>query len=121
MASPCEEEKCPLSSADILTDNDGDDSDNDNDDDDAIGDGDDVQVNGEESDSPVWNHLYSASTDLGLKGVGPQDWMEVLLLTMTMMLTRTRMMRLVLDPNRDQRGRARRLNGGPLSRCICIG
>ena len=49
-------------------------------------------MNGEEIDSPVWNHLYSASTDLGLKGVGPLDWMEVLLLTMTMMLARARMM-----------------------------
>jgi len=36
------------------------------------------QVNGEEADSPVWRPLYSASTDLGLKGIAPEDWIEVL-------------------------------------------
>merc|ERR1711953_929939 len=36
------------------------------------------KVSNDEGDSPVWRHLYSASTNLGLKGVGPQDWMEVL-------------------------------------------
>ena len=31
----------------------------------------------EEEQTPVWQLLYSASTDLGLNGVGPDDWMEV--------------------------------------------
>ena len=46
----------------------------DNDDDDD----DDNQVSGAEEELPVWRHLYSTSTDLGLKGIAPQDWIEVL-------------------------------------------
>merc|ERR1712223_301020 len=36
------------------------------------------KVSNDEGASTVWRHLYSASTNLGLKGVGPQHWMEVL-------------------------------------------
>ena len=41
-----------------------------------------IKVSNDEGDSPVWRHLYSASTNLGLKGVGPQDWMEVYMIYM---------------------------------------
>ena len=60
-------------------DDDSDDEDHGGDDEDESDDEDDgnIQVTGEEGDSPVWHHLYSASTDLGLQGIGPQDWMEV--------------------------------------------
>ena len=37
-----------------------------------------LQVSSHEEEPPVWRHLYSASTDLGLKGIAPQDWIEVL-------------------------------------------
>ena len=59
------------------TSTDNDDNVDDNDDD-NVDENDDRQVNGDEADSPVWRHLYSASTDLGLKGIGPEDWIEVL-------------------------------------------
>ena len=49
----------------------------------------DNQVAGEEEEqTPVWQLLYSASTDLGLTGVGPDDWMEVIMMIMMMMLVR---------------------------------
>ena len=40
----------------------------------------------EEEQTPVWQHLYSASTDLGLNGVGPDDWMEVIMMMVMVMV-----------------------------------
>ena len=40
----------------------------------------------EEEQTPVWQLLYSASTDLGLNGVGPDDWMEVIMMMIVMLV-----------------------------------
>ena len=40
----------------------------------------------EEEQTPVWQLLYAASTDLGLTGVGPDDWMEVIMMMIVMLV-----------------------------------